>query len=110
MQGVMWCARICSAVVMTSGGRSGLPDTRQSWNFVSHKQIEVVVMARPNPERQVHRACGDVGAALLDEIVGLPAEQLPPWSYSRSRKGKKPLFVVNSADGDHGLDGRASAS
>jgi hypothetical protein len=113
-------------------------------------------MARPNPERQVHRACGDVRAALLDalelltvssassvpqagcddmfrafsdlgriqrqvavalhatnlldQMVGVPAEQRPPWSYYRSRIGKKPLFVVNSADGDHGLTGRASAS
>ena len=111
------------------------------------------LVARPNPERQIHRACGDVRAALLDalellsestvphagcddmfrafsdlgriqrqvavalhatnlldQMVGLPAEQRPPWSYYRSRIGKKPLFVVNSADRDHGLDGRASAS
>ena len=110
-------------------------------------------MARPNPERQIHRACGDVRAALvsalevlsegaapgagcddmfkafsdlgrvqrhvaaalhatnlLDQMVGLPAEQRPPWSYYRSRIGKKPLFVLNSADGDHGFARRASAS
>ena len=113
-------------------------------------------MARPNPERQIHRACGDVRAALLealellavspastvsgagcddmfrafsdlgsiqrhvavalhaanllDQMVGVPEEQRPPWSYYRSRIGKKPLFVLNSAAGDHGLARRASAS
>jgi hypothetical protein len=113
-------------------------------------------MTRPNPERQIHRACGDVRAALvealelltaspatsvaetgcddmfrafsdlgrvqrhvavalhatnlLDQMVGLPEEQRPPWSYYRSRVGKKPLFVVNSAEGDDGLARRASAS
>jgi hypothetical protein len=110
-------------------------------------------MARPNPERQIHRACGDVRAALisalellsestvpsagcddmfrafsdlglvqrhvaaalhaanlLDQMVGLPAEQRPPWSYYRSRIGKKPLCVFNALDGDHGLVGRATAS
>ena len=110
-------------------------------------------MARPNPERQIHRACGDVRAALvdalellsestvprvgcddtfrafsdlghvqrqvavalhatnlLDQMVGTPAEQRPPWSYYRSRIGKKPLYVLNSADGDHGFARRASAS
>jgi hypothetical protein len=110
-------------------------------------------MARPNPERQIHRACGDVRAALLDalellsdstapradsddmfrafsdlgriqrqvavalhatnlldQMVGLPAEQRPPWSYYRSRIGKKPLFVVDSADDDNGPARRASAS
>jgi hypothetical protein len=110
-------------------------------------------MARPNPERQIHRACGDVRAALisalellsestvpsagcddmfrafsdlgrvqrhvaaalhaanlLDQMVGLPAEQRPPWSYYRSRIGKKPLCVLNASDGDHGLVGRATAS
>jgi hypothetical protein len=110
-------------------------------------------MARPNPERQVHRACGDVRAALLealellsdgtvpgagcddmfrvfsdlgrvqrhvavalhatnllDQMVGLPEEQRPPWSYYRSRIGKKPLCVVNSAEADHSFAKRASAS
>ncbi|MGB6762407.1 hypothetical protein [Mycobacterium sp.] len=110
-------------------------------------------MARPNPERQIHRACGDVRAALvdalellsestvpragcddmfrafsdlgrvqrhvaaalhaanlLDQMVGLPVEQRPPWSYYRSRIGKNPLCVVNAVDGDHGLVGRATAS
>ena len=110
-------------------------------------------MARPNPERQIHRACGDVRAALvdalellsestvpragcddmfrafsdlghvqrqvaaalhaanlLDQMVGLPVEQRPPWSYYRSRIGKKPLCVFNALDGDHGLVGRATAS
>lgn len=113
-------------------------------------------MARPNPERQIHRACGDVRAALvealellavspassvpqvscddlfrafsdlgrvqrhvaaalhatnlLDQMVGLPEEQRPPWSHYRSRIGKKPLYVLNSADGDHGFAKRASAS
>jgi hypothetical protein len=110
-------------------------------------------MARPNPERQIHRACGDVRAALvealallsestvpdagcddmfkafsdlgrvqrhvaaalqatnlLDQMVGIPEEQRPPWSYYRRRMGKKPLFVLDSADGDHGLPRRASAS
>lgn len=110
-------------------------------------------MARPNPERQIHRACGDVRAALLealellsdssapdtgcddmfrafsdlgrvqrhvaaalhatnllDQMVGLPEEQRPPWSYYRSRITKKPLFVLNSADGEHGHTRRASAS
>jgi hypothetical protein len=113
-------------------------------------------MARPNPERQIHRACGDVRAALLealelltvssestvpdagcddmfrafsdlgsvqrhvavalhatnllDQMVGTPEEQRPPWSYYRSRIGKKPLFMLNSADGDHGFARRASAS
>jgi len=110
-------------------------------------------MARPNPERQIHRACGDVRASLLealellsassvpragcddmfrafsdlgsvqrhvavalhatnllDQMVGTPAEQRPPWSYYRSRIGKKPLFVVNSTHGDHGFARRASVS
>lgn len=113
-------------------------------------------MARPNPERQIHRACGDVRAALvealellavspassgpqagsddmfrafsdlgriqrhvavalhatnlLDQMVGLPEEQRPPWSYYRSRINKKPLYVLNSDDGDHGFARRASAS
>ena len=110
-------------------------------------------MARPNPERQIHRACGDVRAALvdalellsestvpragcddmfkafsdlgrvqrhvaaalhatnlLDQMVGTPEEQRPPWSYYRSRIGKKPLFVVNSAADDERLARRASAS
>jgi hypothetical protein len=110
-------------------------------------------MARPNPERQIHRACGDVRAALvealellsqstvpdagcddmfrafsdlgrvqrhvaaalhatnlLDQMVGLPEEQRPPWSYYRSRINKKPLYVLNSAHGDHGFARRASAS
>ncbi len=109
-------------------------------------------MARPNPERQIHRACGDVRAALigalellsestvpnagcddmfrafsdlgrvqrhvalalhatnlLDQMVGTPEEQRQPWSYYRSRIGKKPIYVVNAAEGDHGLAGRASA-
>jgi hypothetical protein len=47
---------------------------------------------------------------LLDQMVGTAEEQRPPWSYYRSRIGKKSLFVVNSADGDHGLARRASAS
>jgi len=110
-------------------------------------------MARPNPERQIHRACGDVRAALinalellsestvpdagcddmfrafsdlgrvqrhvaaalhaanlLDQMVGLPAEQRPPWSYYRSRIGKKPTCVLNAVDGDHGFVRRATAS
>jgi hypothetical protein len=109
-------------------------------------------MARPNPERQIHRACGDVRAALfgalellsestvpnagcddmfrafsdlghiqrqvatalhatnlLDQMVGTPEEQRPPWSYYRSRIGKKPICVVNAAEGDHRFVGRASA-
>jgi hypothetical protein len=110
-------------------------------------------MARPNPERQIHRACGDVRAALLealqllsestvpdagcddmfrafsdlgrvqrhvaaalqatnllDQMVGLPEEHRPPWSYYRSRMNKKPLYVVDSAHGEHGFARRASAS
>jgi hypothetical protein len=110
-------------------------------------------MARPNPERQIHRACGDVRAALvsalelltegagpgagcddpvkaysdlgrvqhqlaaalhatnlLDQMVGLPAEQRPPWSYYRSRIDKKPAHVLTAVDDDHGLAGRATAS
>jgi hypothetical protein len=112
-------------------------------------------MARPNPERQIHRACGDVRAALigalelltvspastvpgagcddmfrafsdlgrverhvaialhatnlLDQMVGTPEEQRPPWSYYRSRIFKKPVCVVNATDGDHAFAGRASA-
>jgi hypothetical protein len=89
-------------------------------------------MAPPNPERQIHRACGDVRVALLgalellaesttpdagcndmfrafsdlgrvqhhvavalhatnllDQMVGTPVEQRPPWSYYRNRIGKK---------------------
>jgi hypothetical protein len=33
-------------------------------------------------------------------MVGLPAEQRPPWSYYRSRIGKKPLSAVDPVDGD----------
>jgi hypothetical protein len=110
-------------------------------------------MSRPNPERQIHRACGDVRGALiealellsqsvvpgagcddmfralsdlgrvqrqiasalhatnlLDQMVGLPEEQRPPWSYYRSRIRKEPLYVLNSATGDPGSASRASAS
>ena len=91
-------------------------------------------MARPNPERQIHRACGDVRAALLEALELLSESTVPDagcddmfrafsdlgsvqrrvavalWSYYRSRIGKKPLFVLNSADGDHGFARRASAS
>jgi hypothetical protein len=110
-------------------------------------------MARPNPERQIHRACGDIRAALfgalellaestvtdagcddmfrafsdlgrvqrhvavalhatnlLDQMVGLPADQRPPWSYYRNRIGKNPLVVLDSADGEHGVARPASAS
>jgi hypothetical protein len=118
-----------------------------------HSQIEGAVMAKPNPERQIHRACGDVRAALLgalellsestvpragcddmfrafsdlgriqrqvavalhatnllDQMVGLPVEQRPPWSYYRSRVGKNPLCVLNAAEDDHGFARRATAS
>jgi hypothetical protein len=111
------------------------------------------MMAPPNPERQIHRACGDVRAALvgalellsestvpgagcddmfrafsdlghiqrqvavalhaanlLDQMVGTPPEQRPPWSYYRSRIGKKPICVLNGAEGDHGFVRRATAS
>jgi hypothetical protein len=110
-------------------------------------------MARPNPERQIHRACGDVRAALisalevlaegtgpgagcddpfkalsdlgrlqrhvaealhatnlLDQMVGVPAEERPPWSYYRSRIGKKPPCAISAVDVDHGLAGQATAS
>ncbi len=110
-------------------------------------------MARPNPERQIHRACGDVRAALisalevlaegtapsavsddpfkvfsdlgqvqrhvaaalhatnlLDQMVGLPAEERPPWSYYRSRIGKKPPYAISAVDVDHGLADQATAS
>ncbi len=111
------------------------------------------MMARPNPERQIHRACGDVRAALLgalellsettasgagcedmfrafsdlgrvqrhvavalhatnllDQMVGTPVEHRPPWSYYRSRIGKKPVCVLNPAEGDHDLAGRTSVA
>jgi hypothetical protein len=107
---------------------------------------------RPNPERQIHRACGDVRAALfsalelladgnipttagddtfkvlsdvgrlqrhladalqatnlLDQMVGVPAEERPPWSYYRSRIGKKPPCGLSAVDADH-LAGQATAS
>jgi hypothetical protein len=110
-------------------------------------------MTRPNPERQIHRACGDVRATLvqalellsgspvpgtgcddmfrafsdlgrvqrhvaaalhatnlLDQMVGLPEEQRPPWSYYRSRIRKNPLYVLNSTDDEPGLTTGASAS
>ncbi|MBV8862605.1 MAG: hypothetical protein JO082_09890 [Mycobacterium sp.] len=112
-------------------------------------------MARPNPERQIHRACGDVRAALvdalelltvnsastvpgagcddmfrafsdlgrvqrhvalalhatnlLDQMVGTAEEHRPPWSYYRSRIGKKQIYVANNAEGEDGFAGRASA-
>jgi hypothetical protein len=112
-----------------------------------------MLMVPPNPERQIHRACGDVRAALvgalellaesadpgarcddmfkafsdlaqvqrhiadalhaanlLDQMVGVPAEQRPPWSYYRSRIGKKPPCVVSAVDDHHGLAGQATAS
>jgi hypothetical protein len=49
-------------------------------------------------------------ANLLDQMVGLPAEQRPPWSYYRSRIGKKPICVLNAAEDDHGFARRATAS
>ena len=107
---------------------------------------------RPNPERQIHRACGDVRAALfsalelladgsfpatasddtfkalsdlgrvqrhladalqatnlLDQMVGVPVEQRPPWSYYRSRLAQK-ARPVSAVDDDGGLAGQATAS
>jgi hypothetical protein len=137
---------------MACGNRAG-PRRRRSWNFLSHKQIEEAAMAKPNPERQIHRACGDIRAALfealellskttvpgagcddmfrafsdlgrvqsrvaaalhatnlLDQMVGLPEEQRPPWSHYRTRINKKSLYVLNSADGYQCFARRASAS
>lgn len=94
----------------------------------------------PNPERQIHRACGDVRAALLgalellsgkkaprigrddifrafsdlgrvqqqvdlalhatnllDQMVGIPAEQRQPWSYYRDRIRTEPTVVGSRA-------------
>jgi hypothetical protein len=107
---------------------------------------------RPNPERQIHRACGDVRSALfsalelladgsipaaasddafkvlsdlgrlqrhladalqatnlLDQMVGVPAEERPPWSYYRSRIAQK-ARLVSAVDDDRGLAGQATAS
>jgi hypothetical protein len=47
---------------------------------------------------------------LLGQMVGVPAELRPPWSYYRSRIIKKPPDVVSAVDDDHGLAGRATAS
>jgi hypothetical protein len=102
-------------------------------------------MAPPNPERQIHRACGDVRGALLDalellsgstaphascddmfrafsdlghiqrhvavalhatclldQMVGIPTEHRPPWSYYRSRIGKDLALGVRAPrDGCH---------
>jgi hypothetical protein len=107
---------------------------------------------RPNPERQIHRACGDVRAALfsalellaegsvpaaasddtfkvlsdlgrlqrhladalqatnlLDQMVGVPADERPPWSYYRSRIAQK-ARLVSTVDDERGLAGQATAS
>jgi hypothetical protein len=107
---------------------------------------------RPNPERQIHRACGDVRAALfsalelladgsipsagsddtfkvlsdvsrlqrhladalqatnlLDQMVGVPVDERPPWSYYRSRIAQK-ARLVGAVDDDHGQAGQATAS
>ena len=99
---------------------------------------------RPNPERQIHRACGDVRAALfsalelladgsipyagsddtfkvlsdlgrlqrhladalqatnlLDQMVGVPVEERPPWSYYRGRIAQK-ARLVSAVDDEHG--------
>jgi hypothetical protein len=99
---------------------------------------------RPNPERQIHRACGDVRAALfsalelladrsipaaasddtfkvlsdlgrlqrhladalqatnlLDQMVGVPVDERPPWSYYRSRIAQK-ARLVSAVDDDRG--------
>jgi hypothetical protein len=106
---------------------------------------------RPNPERQIHRACGDVRSALfsalelladgsipaagddtfkvlsdvgrlqrhladalqatnlLDQMVGVPAEERPPWSHYRSRIAQK-ARLVSAVDDDCGLPGQATAS
>jgi hypothetical protein len=106
---------------------------------------------RPNPERQIHRACGDVRAALfsalelladgsipttagdtfkvlsdlgrlqrhladalqatnlLDQMVGVPVEDRPPWSYYRSRIAQK-ARLVSAVDEGRGLAGQATAS
>jgi hypothetical protein len=107
---------------------------------------------RPNPERQIHRACGDIRAALfgalelladgsmpsaagddtfkvlsdlsrlqrhladalqatnlLDQMVGVPVEERPPWSHYRSRIAQK-ARVLNAADVDRRLPGQATAS
>jgi hypothetical protein len=34
-------------------------------------------MAPPNPERQIHRACGDVRVALLDALELLSESTIP---------------------------------
>lgn len=100
-------------------------------------------MAPPNPERQIHRACGDVRLALLgalellsestvsgagcddvfrafsdlgrverhvavalhatnllDQMVGTPVEHRPPWSYYRSRIGKKLVPGLRASQDD----------
>jgi hypothetical protein len=59
---------------------------------------------------QRHVAAALQATNLLDQMVGIPEEQRPPWSYYRSRINKKPLYVLNSVDGDHGFARRASAS
>lgn len=107
---------------------------------------------RPNPERQIHRACGDVRAALfralellaeggipaaasddtfkalsdlgrlqryladalqatnlLDQMVGVPVEERPPWSYYRSRIAQK-ARPVSTIEDERGLPGHATAS
>jgi len=107
---------------------------------------------RPNPERQIHRACGDVRAALfsalelladggipttasddafkvlsdlgplqrhladalqatnlLDQMVGVPVEERPPWSYYRSRIVQK-ARLISAVDDDRGLADQATAS
>ena len=46
-------------------------------------------MARPNPERQIHRACGDVRAALVDALELLavnPASTDPDAGCGRHRE------------------------
>ena len=59
---------------------------------------------------QRHVAAALHATNLLDQMVGVPAEQRPPWSYYRSRIGKKPSCGFSAVDGDHGLAGQATAS
>ena len=52
----------------------------------------------------------ELRANLLDQMVGVPAEERPPWSYYRSRIGKKPPCELSAVDNEHGLAGQATAS
>ena len=58
---------------------------------------------------QRHLADALQATNLLDQMVGVPVEERPPWSYYRSRLAQK-ARPISAVDDDDGLAGQATAS